>query len=97
MNQVIIDAIENHRLLRVEYSGYSRLVEPHTYGVNTAGHEALSCYQVAGGSKSNAPQDWKVLLVREARAIAMTDTVFPGARRDYVRNTKTMRRIYAQL
>lgn len=97
MNQTIIDAIKNRCVLRIEYHGFYRLVEPHTYGVNALGHDVLSGYQTEGGSKSNASQGWKLLLVNEVRAIAMTDTAFQGARRDYVRNTETMQRIYAQL
>ena len=96
-NPVIIDSIRLKLQLRVEYKGFHRIVEPHTYGVNDLNHSVLSCFQVAGGSKSNAPQGWKLLLVHEAHAISMTGTSFPGPRRDYVRNTSTMQRIYAQL
>lgn len=97
MNQQIIEAITTKHLLRVEYHGYFRFVEPHTYGVNQKDHEALSCYQVSGGSESNEPKGWKILLIHEARAIAMTEGEFSGARDGYKRDTKTMKRIYAQL
>lgn len=97
MNQTIINAINTKHLLRVEYHSYYRLVEPHTYGINQKDHETLSCYQVAGGSESNEPQGWKLLLVREAHAISIADNVFLGARNGYKPNTNTMKRIYAQL
>ena len=97
MNQTIIDAIKNRRILSLQYHGFNRLVEPHTYGINKVGHAVLSCYQVAGGSRSNAVPDWKLFLIRDALAISMTDTVFQGVRPGYKRDTKTMQRIYAQL
>lgn len=97
MNQVIIDAINTKSLLRVEYHGYYRLVEPHTYGINQKDHETLSCYQVAGGSESNEPQGWKLLLVSEAYAISTAENRFVYARAGYKPNTNTMKRIYAQL
>lgn len=97
MNQTIIKAIDTKHILRLEYHGYYRLVEPHTYGVNKKDHETLSCYQIEGGSESKEQQGWKLLLVHEAHAISMIDTVFQGARNGYKRDTKTMKRIYAQL
>lgn len=97
MNQTIITAINTKHLLRIEYHGYYRLVEPHTYGLNKKDHEVLSCYQTEGGSESNEPQGWKPLLVHEVRAISMIDNELQAARRGYKKDTKTMRHIYAQL
>ena len=97
MNQTIISAINTKHLLRVEYHGYYRLVEPHTYGMNQKDYEAISCYQVSGGSESNEPQGWKNLLAHEIHAMSMTDSTFSGARDGYKRDTKTMKYIYAQL
>jgi hypothetical protein len=88
MNQEIANAINTKHLLRIEYHGYYRIVEPHTYGVNKKDHEALSCYQVSGGSSSNETQGWKLLLVHEAHAISMTDSAFLVARNGYMPNTK---------
>lgn len=97
MNQVIVTAILNRSVLRLEYHGSVRLVEPHTYGVNAAGHEALSCYQVADEGKPTEAPNWRLMLVAKASAIAMSDATFPRARADYVRNAHTWTRIYAQL
>lgn len=97
MNPVIIDAINSKHLLRLEYHGYYRLVEPHTYGINQKDHEALSCYQVAGGSESNEPEGWKLLLINEAHSILITNNKFLNPRHGYKPNTKTMKRIYVQL
>ena len=97
MNQLIVNAIKTKHLLRLEYHGFYRFVEPHTYGLNQKNAEALSCYQVSGGSESSEPKGWKILLVHEIRAISMTDTSFLTARIGYKRDTNTMQRIYAQL
>jgi len=97
MNAIIINAINNKQLLQLQYHGYSRTVEPHTYGINKKGNEVISCYQVAGGSESNERQGWKLLLVEEARAITSTASAFLHARNGYKRDSETMPHIYAQL
>jgi hypothetical protein len=97
MNQTIIQAIQNKQILELRYHGYSRTVEPHTYGVNHKGHAVLRCYQIAGGSASGSPVDWKLLLLDEIRAIATTGRVFAGARLGYKRGDSAMMRIFAQL
>ena len=45
----IPSAIQNRNLLSFNYDGYSRTVEPHTYGIDGKGHHAIRAYQVAGG------------------------------------------------
>lgn len=60
MHPTIIEAIQQRRALTVFYDGYTRMVEPHVYGINSAGHEAVSCYQIAGGSSSGKAEGWKM-------------------------------------
>lgn len=50
MNQTITNAIRERRLLRITYKGESREVEPHIYGRQTSGKDALSAWQRSGGS-----------------------------------------------
>lgn len=97
MDTTIIGAIQDRNVLSFNYKGTVREVEPHTYGVNTAGHETLSCFQVAGGSKTGAPTDWKTFLISEMSGLSITSRGFSGPRPDFVRNAKTFSRIYAQL
>ena len=97
MNKLIVNAIKAKNLLRLEYHGFYRFVEPHTYGLNQKNVDALSCYQVLGGSESNEPQGWKILLVHEIRAISMSDISFLTVRSEYKRDTETFSHIYAQL
>lgn len=97
MNNLLVNAIRNKEILELRYHGYSRIVEPHAYGVDKHGNEKLRCYQIAGGSVSNDPVDWKILKVAEIHSIHTTGRQFSSARPDYKRNDKAMQRIYAQL
>jgi hypothetical protein len=97
MNTTIIQAIQQKQILELRYHGYSRLVEPHAYGIDKHGKEKLRCYQIAGGSVSNDPVDWKLLNVADAHSVHLTGRQFSSARHDYKRGDKAMQRIYAEL
>lgn len=97
MNQTIADAIRMKLILELRYHGYSRLVEPHAYGIDKNGVEKLRCYQTAGGSKSGDPVDWKMLTVREIFAINVTKDAFHRPRPGYRSDDPMIARIYAQL
>ena len=83
MNVIICDAIRARRLLRFVYEGYERVVEPHAYGVNTAGHEALSAWLAAGWSASATEPGWRMFLVDQMRDVAALAEPFPAARPGY--------------
>ena len=83
--------------MELRYHGYSRIVEPHAYGVDKRGSEKLRCYQIGGGSVSNDPIDWKLLNVAEAYSVHSTERQFSSARPDYKRGDKAMQHIYAEL
>jgi hypothetical protein len=97
MNQTISDAIRLKIVLELRYHGYSRLVEPHAYGIDKHGVEKLRCYQTAGGSKSGDPVEWKMLTVRDISAVHTTDFRFSSPRPGYKINDPSISRIYAQL
>lgn len=97
MNQTIASAIAKKEVLRLEYHGFYRIVEPHAYGINHLGHEVLRCYQTGGGSKSGKPLGWRLLRLDETHAITTTGSSFAGARPNYDRDDKGMSSIYAQL
>ncbi|KQZ34219.1 hypothetical protein [Duganella sp. Root1480D1] len=94
---MIPSAIKNKQLLSFIYDGYSRTVEPHTYGVDTKGHPALRAYQVGGGSDSGEFTGWKIFHVTEMRNLASTPTHFSGPRQGYKRGDKAFAVIHAQL
>ena len=96
MNVVICDAIRARRLLRFVYDGYERVVEPHLYGINTAGNEALSAYLVRGWSASDTAPGWRTYLVKEMRDTAALAEPFGGTREGYNPEDSRMTQIYCR-
>lgn len=94
---MIPTAIHNKQLLSFTYDGYSRTVEPHTYGVDTKGHRALRAYQVGGGSDSGEFTGWKIFHVNEMRGLSTLPAQFAGPRHGYKRGDKAFSAIHAQL
>lgn len=93
----ISQAIKEKHLLAFNYDGYPRTVEPHTYGVDGKGHEAVRAYQVAGGSSSGEYRGWKLFHVAEMRSLQLLPETFMSARQGYSRNDKAFSIIYAEL
>lgn len=98
MDQLIITAIRERRLLRLMYEGGYRTVEPHAYGNNDkSGHDLLRAYQVDGSSKSFQFVGWKLFRRDEVHSIELLDQRFSAPRPDYKRGDKAMSRIFAEL
>ncbi len=93
----IEQAIKGHQMLEFTYKGFRRIVEPHTYGVDTKGHRALRAYQVGGGSASGSGPGWKLFHVDDMSGIRTTGQRFDRARPDYTRSDSGFRVIYAEL
>ena len=89
MNQIILSAIRDRRTLSFSYDGEIRTVEPHCYGVDGKGHEALRAYQIGG-------KGWRLFHVGGISRLSGGDQTFL-VRLDYKRNDKAMDRIYAQV
>ena len=96
MNDQICDAIRARRLIRFIYDGYERIVEPHIYGINTANHEALSAYLVAGWSKSAPEAGWRMYLVHDMYDIHVLATPFEAPRPGYNPMDPTFRQVYCR-
>ena len=97
MNDVICKAIENKQLLRFKYHFHLRLVEPHTYGIDTRGHLALRAYQTEGVSDHGRVPDWKLFLESDIENLHLMPDTFENARPKYKRGDKAFSRIFAQL
>jgi predicted DNA-binding transcriptional regulator YafY len=93
----ISSAIQNRQLLAFTYDGFERVVEPHCYGMDTKGHDALRAYQVRGGSESGEYRGWKLFHTREIRQLTLLPDQFRGPRPGYKRDDKAFSRIQAQL
>jgi hypothetical protein len=71
-------AIEQKRLIRFNYKGKPRIVEPHDYGVHK-GLIKLFGYQVGGLSSEPLP-NWRWALVNSISDPCLLDQRFPGRR-----------------
>ena len=96
MNNIIIEAIRERKCVELRYSGYSRNVEPHSYGRDKDGDEMLRCYQTAGGSVSGERAGWKLLKVRDIFSLHKLSNGFTS-RPGYQKGDKAMSQIFAEL
>jgi hypothetical protein len=97
ISSTIPDAIASRRLLEFLYGGYSRIVEPHTYGIDANGGLALVAFQVEGRSHSGEHEGWKTFRESEMRNIALLDRHFSVPRPEYRHNDGAFVSIIAQL
>jgi hypothetical protein len=93
----IVNAIQNRNLLSFVYDGFTRTVEPHTYGTDTKGHLALRAYQVSGGSESGEYVGWKLFHVQNMQSVTVQPKTFASARTGYKQGDKAFITIRAQL
>ena len=96
MNTGIVNAIRNQNLIEFYYDGGNRTVEPHCYGITTAGNEGLRAYQVDGFS-SSGKMGWKMFDLGKARSFRILDESFSGARPGYKKGDRGMSRIFEEL
>jgi len=80
-----------------EYGDLIRVVEPHRFGVNSAGHEMLSGWLRAGYSRSDPAGGWRNYLMRDIHALQVLDAPFAGTRPGYAVHDQRMPRVYAEL
>jgi predicted DNA-binding transcriptional regulator YafY len=75
---MLYGAIENKRLIRFEYQGKERIVEPHDYGIQK-GIQRLLSWQIGGQSNGHLP-GWRWFDVSEMQNVEVLDKSFPGNR-----------------
>jgi hypothetical protein len=97
MGLLICDAIKKKRLLMFGYGDSVRVVEPHVFGVNSAGHEMLSAWLRPGHSRSDPEGGWRNYLTTEVDALQMLDETFEGARPAFNAADPRMREVYCVL
>ena len=97
MHQTIVQAIRDKRVLEIHYHGYSRIVEPHTFGATKKNRDAIRGYQTAGGSVSGESPGWKLLCLDEIVSLRVLDNQFEMPRQGYKRGDAGMIRIYEEI
>lgn len=90
MHAIIIQAIRQRRVLRIDYGAGSRLVEPHVCGLGRAGHGLLRAFQTEGASASGAPRAWKLFRLDRIAAAEVLDRTFAGPRPRFRRRDRAM-------
>ena len=93
MQDVICQAIREKRLLELQYDGHSRRVAPHIYGIDSAGDELLSCYQVWG---DGAPAGWLALRLADISQLQLTTKRF-APRPEHQRREELIARVFCQV
>jgi hypothetical protein len=90
-------ALRDGKRLELRYDGFSRVVEVHVVGTDTAGNQAMRVWQVRGGSNSNEPVGWKLFRLDEAFSAFVTDEKSEAPRVGYKRGDKAMRIIRCEV
>jgi hypothetical protein len=83
VNAAICQAVKSRRVIRFEYGGGERRVEPHCHGFSAAGEEMMLAYQVGGYSSSGNGEGWKMFAVRRIGPLVETGDSFARARSDF--------------
>jgi hypothetical protein len=95
--ETICDAIRTRRLLMFAYGGLVRVVEPHIFGVNTAGHEALSAWLRPGYSRTDPAGGWRMYRADGISALQRLDEPFAGPRPGYNPGDPHLETVYCSL
>jgi hypothetical protein len=80
-----------------DYGDLIRVVEPHRYGMNSAGHLMLSGWLRAGYSRSDPAGGWRNYLVSDIRSLQLLDAPFAGTRPGFAAHDPRMREVFAEL
>ena len=96
MNSVLCGAIEGKFLIEFLYEGGIRVVEPHCYGLSSAGNEAFRGYQVDGFSSSGT-LGWRMFMLSKVQNMAVLEKTFPNPRPGYKKNDRGMKEIFCEL
>lgn len=93
MNILISKAIAERRLIRFGYKGSVRVVEPHTYGRQANGAEALCAWQLSGGSA----EQFRLFRCDEIESVQLMDDNFSAPRPGYRRGDSRFVVVHVEL
>lgn len=94
---ITCQALQQGRILELQYDGYSRCVEVHAVGISKAGHQVMACWQTSGGSSSGEQVGWKLMRLDEVRGAVVSDQASAAPRNGYRSGDKRMQRIICEL
>lgn len=93
----LCQAIARRSLIMFQYADLIRVVEPHRFGINSAGNEMLSGWLLAGYSRSDPQGGWRNYLMTDIHDFQLLDAPFASARPGYAAEDTRMREVYCQL
>ena len=77
MENIIIGAIKEKKVISFTYSGRQRIVEPHIYGINDGVAQLLG-YQIRGGSSKGVIPDWRRFKLSTIQNLQILNESFLG-------------------
>ena len=95
--QQVCNAIKGRNVVKFNYDGNIRVVEPHLVGEKTNGSIALSAWRIGGYSKSKSEPPWRYYTLEKITGFVHTGDTFTGTRPEYNPNDKTMLRIICRV
>jgi hypothetical protein len=96
MDDIIIYAIQNRKLLSFTYDSLFRVVEPHCYGKSSKGNYCMRAYQVDGES-STGFMGWKLFDLSKTKNVELLETAFQSIREGYAKGDRQMIEIIVEL
>lgn len=90
-------ALQQGKILELQYDGYSRCVEVHSIGVSMAGNFVMACWQTSGGSSSGEQVGWKLMRFDQIKDAVISGGNSAAPRDGYRRGDKRMQRIICEL
>ena len=93
----IVEAISTQRLLVLDYHGKTRVVEPHTFGLDRWGRAMLCAYQVECETQPNKPTGWRFFFIEQISNAHLDARRFAAPRPDYLRRDGAFKSITAEL
>ncbi|WP_433704101.1 hypothetical protein [Paraburkholderia sacchari] len=79
MERLILDAIENKKLIEFYYHNLPRIAEPHVYGITNGVRQILG-YQTGGQSSRGSLPDWRRFDLTQMSRLVILAQTFPGRR-----------------
>ena len=96
MDTEISTAIENRKLIQLEYSNGERIVEPYALGMSSTGKMLLRAYQRQGYSLSSENYGWKLFNLSEIQRLIIIDENFEP-RGEYRKGDKALSEIHSEI
>lgn len=93
----VCSAIQSRRVIKFQYRGQPRIVEPHKVGQTTRGNDALDGFQSGGRGNDVNPPDWGQFLLPKISGLTVTDQTFDGPRPKYSPTDERWIRVYCRL